>query len=141
MNLQFAAQAATFTACSGGPIMSFTERRRAHRFELESPVIVRWKDGENLHEALTVSEDVSSNGIYFLLPDGLKSGTPVEVELTLPNEITLAGPVRVRCLGRIQRCEMTEGAKAGVAAAIEKYEFLPGDDLPRQPGSPAKSKV
>ena len=45
--------------------------------------------------------------------------------MTLPNQITLAGPVRVRCFGRIQRCEMT-GETAGVAAAIEKYEFLPG---------------
>lgn len=107
--------------------MSFVERRRAHRFELQSPVIVRWKDGAQEREALTVSEDVSSNGIYFTLPEGIKDGTPVEVEMTLPNQITLAGPVRVRCLGHIQRCEVTEGAKAGMAAAIGKYEFLPAN--------------
>lgn len=120
--------------------MSTTERRRAHRFALQSPVVVRWKDGDQPREALTVSEDVSSNGVYFLLPQGISSGTPVEVEMTLPNEITLAGPVRVRCLGHIQRCEPAEGAKAGMAAAIDRYEFLPGDDPSRQAGSPAKSK-
>jgi hypothetical protein len=45
--------------------------------------------------------------------------------LTLPNEITMAGPVRVRCLGRVQRTEQRgeEGA-VGVVAAIERYEFL-----------------
>ena len=121
--------------------MQSTERRRAHRFELQSPVIVRWNDGAETREALTVSEDVSSNGIYFLLPEGIKNGTPVEVEMTLPNEITLAGPVRVRCLGRIQRCELTEGAQAGMAAAIEKYEFLPGDASPRHSDSPPRSKT
>jgi hypothetical protein len=121
--------------------VSFIERRRAHRFELQSPVIVRWKDGAESREALTVSEDVSSNGLYFILPEGIKNGTPVEVEMTLPNQITLAGPVRVRCLGRIQRCERTEGAKAGMAAAIEKYEFLPGDDeTPWKKDSPATSR-
>ncbi len=94
-----------------------------------------------MREAVTVSEDLSSNGIYFILPEGIKDGTEVEVEMTLPNQITLAGPVRVRCLGHIQRCEPTEGAKSGMAAAIEKYEFLPGDDeLPRKKGSPARSK-
>lgn len=120
--------------------MSFIERRRAHRFELQSPLVVRWKDGAQVREALTVSEDLSSNGIYFVLPEGIKDGTEVEVEMTLPNQITLAGPVKVRCLGRILRCEPTPGAKSGMAAAIEKYEFLPGaDDLRRERDSSAKS--
>lgn len=121
--------------------MSFIERRRAHRFDLQSPLVVRWKDGAQVREALTVSEDLSSNGIYFVLPEGIKDGTPVEVEMTLPNQITLAGPVKVRCLGHILRCEPTTGAKAGMAAAIEKYEFLPGNDgSPLEKDSASKSK-
>ena len=121
--------------------MSFIERRRSHRFDLQSPLIVRWKDGAEMREALTVSEDLSSNGIYFVLPEGIKDGTPVEVEMTLPNQITLAGPVRVRCLGRILRCEPKPGATSGMAAAIEKYEFLPGnDETPSEKDSHARSK-
>ena len=103
------------------------ERRRAPRFELHLPVTVRWRDGDEMREAVTRCEDVSSNGVYFDLRGGIKEGTPVEMEMTLPNQITLAGPVRVRCFGRIQRCEMT-GETAGIAAAIEKYEFLPGPE-------------
>ena len=122
-------------------MVTFVERRRAHRFELQSPLIVRWKDGAETREALTVSEDLSSNGIYFILPEGLPNGTPVEVEMTLPNQITLAGPVRVRCLGHIQRCGPAPGAKSGMAAAFEKYEFLPaGDDVSREKNSPPDSK-
>jgi hypothetical protein len=49
--------------------------------------------------------------------------------LTLPHEITLAGPVRVRCLGRVNR---TEGddllGRSGVVAEIQRYEFLRGND-------------
>lgn len=116
--------------------MAVTERRRAHRFEIQSPVLVRWKEGDVTREALTVSEDVSSHGVYFILPQGIRDGTPVEVEMTLPNEITLAGPVRVRCLGHIQRSEAAEGSQAGMAAAIEKYEFLPGDQPSRGPAFP-----
>lgn len=104
--------------------MSFIERRRAHRFDLQSPVIVRWRDGNEIREAQAVSEDVSSNGIYFVMHGRIKEGTTVELEMTLPNQITLAGPVRVRRFGCIQRCELKDGANAGMAAAIEKYEFL-----------------
>jgi hypothetical protein len=108
--------------------LSFIERRCAQRFELQLPVIVRWSDGNEMREALAVSGDVSSNGIYFVLRESLKEGTPVELEMTLPNEITLAGPVRVSCFGRIQRCELKEGTNAGMAAAIEKYQFLRNTD-------------
>ena len=52
------------------------------------------------------------------------------IVLTLPHEITLAGPVRVRCLGRIQRNEeeKEEQEQAGVVARIERYEFMRADE-------------
>jgi hypothetical protein len=104
--------------------LSFIERRRAHRFELQLPVTIRWRDGDEVREALVVSEDISSNGIYFMLRAGIKEDTPIELEMILPHEITLAGPLRVRCFGRIRRCELREGTDAAMAATIEKYEFL-----------------
>jgi hypothetical protein len=107
--------------------LSFIERRRTQRFELQLPVIVRWSDGSEMCEALAVSGNVSSNGLYFVLRESLKEGTLVELEMTLPNQITLAGPVRVCCFGHIQRCDK-EGANAGVAATIEKYQFLRDTD-------------
>lgn len=105
--------------------MSFIERRRAQRFDFQLPVIVRWKHGSEMREVRTVSENISSSGIYFSLPEGIKNGTSVEVVVTLPNQITLAGPLSVRCFGRLQRCEQEEGARRGMAAAFEKFEFLP----------------
>ena len=104
-------------------MLSHAERRRAPRFELHLPVTIRWRDGSETREAVTVCKDVSSNGIYFDLREGIKEGTPVEVEMTLPNQITLAGPVRVRCFGRIQRCEMT-GETRGRGCGYRKIRIV-----------------
>jgi hypothetical protein len=105
------------------------ERRRAVRFNLQLPLIVRWTQGSVVHEITTVSKDVCSCGIYFFLGERIKTGTSVEIVLTLPHEITLAGWLSVRCFGHIQRCELNvaEGSTAGVAVSIEKYEFLRKD--------------
>jgi hypothetical protein len=48
--------------------------------------------------------------------------------MTLPNEITMAGPVRVRCLGKVHRTEKQDSGRLGVVATIERYEFLRAED-------------
>ena len=111
--------------------MTAEERRATQRFQIRLPMIVRWTSGSAIGEASTESRDVSSRGVYFFLPKEVSSGSPVEILLTLPHEITLAGPVRVRCLGRIQRAEPDEDGRVGVfgmVAEIERYEFLRSDE-------------
>jgi hypothetical protein len=101
------------------------ERRASRRFLMRLPLIVRWTDESVVGEASTESREVSSRVLYFNLPKGLRSGSPVEIVMTLPHELTQAGPVRVRCLGRVLRSSPTEdGGVIGVAAAIERYEFM-----------------
>ena len=106
------------------------ERRTAQRFRLKLPMMVRWTNGSAVGEARTESRDVSSRGVYFFLPNNVKNDSPVEIVLTLPHEITLAGPVRVRCLGRVQRSEenLKENEHIGIVAHIERYEFLRSDE-------------
>ena len=74
------------------------------------------------------TQDISSGGVYFFLLIGIPEGTTVEVEMAMPAQITLGAPTRVRCRGRIHRCELKAGDTAGMATAIEKYEFLPGTE-------------
>jgi len=105
-----------------------SERRTTQRFSMRLPLTVRWTTGAAVGETSTESRDVSSRGVYFFLSKDVREGSPVEILLTLPNEITLAGPVRVRCLGRVQRTEPREEGAIGVVAAIERYEFLRGDE-------------
>jgi hypothetical protein len=105
-----------------------SERRTTQRFSMRLPLTVRWTTGAAVGETSTESRDVSSRGVYFFLSKDVREGSPVEILLTLPNEITLAGPVRVRCLGRVQRTEPRDEGSVGVVAAIERYEFLRGDE-------------
>jgi hypothetical protein len=102
------------------------ERRSARRFRMQLPLSIRWADGSASGEALSVSKDVSSRGLSFLLPNPIGMGALVEIVMTLPHEVTLAGPVRVRCLGRILRSGADEGSEYQMAAAIDRYEFLRG---------------
>jgi hypothetical protein len=109
-----------------------SERRTTQRFQMRLPLTVRWTTGAAVGETSTESRDVSSRGVYFFLSKDVREGSPVEILLTLPNEITLAGPVRVRCLGRVQRTEPRDEGAIGVVAAIERYEFLRGEDDSKQ---------
>jgi len=104
------------------------ERRLNQRFQIRLPMMVRWTSGSAVGELITESKNVSSRGVYFYLPKQVKSGSPVEILLTLPHEITLAGPVRVRCLGRVARNEDSDPARIGIVAEIERYEFVRGDE-------------
>lgn len=107
--------------------MATGERRSARRFRMQLPLSIRWADGMASGEALSVSKDVSSRGLSFLLPKAIDTGALVEIVMTLPHEITLAGPVRVRCLGRILRSNEQQGPEYQMAAAIDRYEFLRGE--------------
>jgi hypothetical protein len=104
------------------------ERRSSRRFQMKLPLTVRWTNDSAVGEIATESREVSSRGVFFYLPSDVKSGSPVEIVMTLPHEITMAGPVRVRCLGRVLRTHCESGENIGVAAAIERYEFLRGDE-------------
>jgi hypothetical protein len=104
------------------------ERRMNQRFQIRLPMTVRWTSGSSVGEILTESKNVSSRGVYFFLPKEVKETSRVEILLTLPHEITLAGPVRVRCLGRVSRNESKDANTVGIVAQIERYEFLRGSD-------------
>lgn len=104
------------------------ERRNSERFNFGVPLTVQWADGSEQRQAHTVTQDVSSGGVYFFLPEAIPNGTPVEIEMLLPAQITHGTPVTVRCQGHIQRRGLTPGESTGMAAMIEKYEFISGSD-------------
>ena len=90
------------------------ERRASRRFLIRLQLIVRWADENVIGEALAESREVSSRGLFFHLPKGLKSGMPIEIVVTLPNELTHAGPICVRCLGRVMRSTWERRDKWGL---------------------------
>lgn len=100
------------------------ERRASRRFLIRLQLIVRWADEDVIGEAVTESREVSSRGLFFHLPKGLKSGMPIEIVVTLPHELTHAGPICVRCLGRVMRSTLGATGQVGIATAMDAYEFL-----------------
>jgi hypothetical protein len=70
------------------------------------------------------TQDVSFRGLYFLADAPFEAGNTIEFVLTLPKAVTLSGDVNIRCFGQVVRVE-TRAERRGVAAKIERYEFLP----------------
>ena len=100
------------------------ERRAARRFSMMLPVRLRFPDGASVIEKEGETRDVSYRGLYFLTEAAPEAGSSIEFVLTLPQQITLAGDVHIRCYGRVLRVEPHDGRR-GVAARIDRHEFLP----------------
>ena len=95
---------------------------------------VHWTTKSGNGEAQTESEDITSRGVYFFLPTETENGSWVELVIVLPHEITLAEPVRARCQGRVRRTEIKEMERVGVAAEIERCQFLREGENALAPG-------
>ncbi len=101
-----------------------TDRRNARRFNMILPLLVRFTHNGTIEEKVAHTRDVSFRGVYFMMEAPPEEGSAVEIVLTLPQQITLAGEVRIRCAARILRVEQRPDIP-GVAASIDRYEFLP----------------
>jgi len=73
---------------------------------------------------MAVTRDVSAGGVYFFLEPDVLEGSSVEFIVTFPPEITLVKSLRVRCTGRIIRVDRSAPERVGIAAEIQRYEFL-----------------
>jgi len=99
-----------------------SEQRSTRRFSLDLPIAVKFlNDGKREFAART--RDVSSRGVFIYVDSEIMAGSPIEFVMTLPPEITLADPIRVRCAGKVLRVDKT-AQEQGVAVAIEKYDFV-----------------
>lgn len=100
------------------------ERRATRRFSMMLPVKVRLPENGDGPERAGETRDVSYRGLYFLTEARVTAGSAIEFVLTLPQQITLAGDVHIRCYARVLRVE-PQNSRCGVAARIDRYEFLP----------------
>ena len=100
-----------------------SDRRESRRFVMTLPVRVLSREASG-PEMKTQTRDVSYRGLYFLAESGFEKGSEIDFILTLPQQVISAGDVNIRCHGRVVRVETSNG-KMGVAAKIERYEFVP----------------
>ena len=98
------------------------EKRSTRRFSLDLPISVKFLDNGR-RELAGRTRDVSSRGAFMYLDTQITSGAPIEFVMTLPPEIALADPIRVRCTGKILRVDKA-AQEQGIAVAIDHYDFV-----------------
>jgi len=101
--------------------------RKAQRYKVEEPVSAKWSNG-GIHEVTGETRDVSSAGLFFYANFSPAEGSPVELVLTLPPEVTGSESKHVLCRGRVVRVEDVEDHKYGVAVEIDGYEVISSDN-------------
>ena len=101
-----------------------SDRREARRFVMKLPVRVLARDAKE-HELKAHTRDVSYRGLYFLTDNKFDYGNEIDFIITLPQQMITAGDVNIRCHGRVVRVETADNGKTGIAAKIERYEFVP----------------
>lgn len=100
------------------------ERREARRFTMSLPMRVFRREADS-HELAARTRDVSYRGLYFLSEAPFQVGAEIEFVLTLPQQQPRSGDVDIRCKGQIVRVEPSSNGTTGIAARIERYEFVP----------------
>ena len=100
-----------------------SDRREARRFNMTLPMRLLAHDA-NSPEFMAHTRDVSYRGLYFLSEAEFKLGSSIEFVITLPEQVTRSTDVNIRCHGQVVRVEPTQNGQTGVAAKIDRYEFL-----------------
>lgn len=100
------------------------DRREARRFTMSLPMRVLSLKSED-RELSACTRDLSYRGLYFLADASFKIGSEIDFVITLPEQVTQSSDVNIRCQGQIVRVEPTENGRVGIAAKIDRYEFLP----------------
>ncbi len=98
------------------------EKRSIRRFSLDLPISVKFLD-QGKQQLNAHTRDVSARGVFMYMDTEITAGSAIEFVMTLPSEITLADPIRVRCAGKVLRVDKSQQAQ-GVAVAIDKYDFV-----------------
>src|SRR5258708_33139635 len=109
---------------AGGNMREGADRREARRFTMNLPLRVLPRESQG-SELQAQTRDVSYRGLYFVVDANFEIGGEIEFVITLPQQVTQAGGVDIRCRGTIVRVDSDPDGRKGIAAKIQRYEFLP----------------
>ncbi|HUO59963.1 MAG TPA: PilZ domain-containing protein [Candidatus Acidoferrales bacterium] len=110
---------------SATSLPTYSEKRSIPRFALELPILLNtWQGTDRPMSGQT--RDISSQGVSFLLDADAEIGSTIDFVLTLPKEVTMTEPIRVRCRASVLRTQPDVlRHKKIIAAKIHRYEFIP----------------
>ena len=103
--------------------MGSTERRFDTRVNVRVPLRFRTLDDSDAIEQTAESENISQRGMFFTTSFPLKVGTPLEVSLRMPQEVTGKSTGDVKCVARVVRVQANSflGSRSGIGVHIERY--------------------
>ena len=104
--------------------MSSSERRIDTRVNIRVPLRFRALNNPGATEQTAESENISQRGLFFMTDVPLKVGTPVEVSLRMPQELSENVASEVKCVARVVhvRPSLSPGGVSGIGLHIERYE-------------------
>jgi PilZ domain len=100
------------------------DRRKFERLRLKLPLQFRLENGSEVIDCFT--ENISSEGVYFISLRSLTRGERLEVDLVLPLQSSGSNQLRahLKCCARVARVdESRERLGFGVACRIETYSI------------------
>ncbi len=97
------------------------DRRSDQRVPISVPVKVRHQGNES--EAVT--RDLSSSGIFLYSESGMKAGSKLDLVIMLPAGLGLGPGGWTLCQASVVRMEESDGKGMGIAATLDRIEFLP----------------
>jgi len=100
------------------------DRREARRFSMSLPMRVLPREAHK-QELRANTRDVSYRGLYFLSEAKFEVNSQIDFVLSLPQKVSQSGELDIRCYGKVVRVEAGTNGTMGIAAKIERYEFLP----------------
>jgi hypothetical protein len=82
--------------------------------------------GERAGSEVAVSlRDVSYRGLYFFASGPFEAGREITFVITLPKDLLKSSDVKIRCTGTVIRVDPGANGNLGIAAKIDRYEFVP----------------
>lgn len=104
-----------------------SDRRFTPRMDLRLPIQFRPVASSAAPEEIAESVNISRRGVYFSTGLPVTMGTPVELQFTMPEEITGKPERAWRCVGRVVRIDKHERpwGRRGVGIQFDYYELVP----------------
>ncbi len=108
------------------------ERRVCPRAFLRLPVrLTRVGNVMKIVPVTLLTKNISSSGIYFLSPQRIAPGTPIELEVALIERPLGMGTVRMATAAHVIRADESQTPGwHGLAATFDNYEFQRDEALP-----------
>lgn len=100
-------------------------RRKAVRFALKLPAVVRWKEGDRTHTIRASTKNISRKGLYLYARIDQAVGSEIEVEVELPAPLGGKAGSILRGSGRVVRREDLGDQRVGLAASLYQFELQP----------------